>query len=146
MNKRISVSAVGLSSLLALAGLSGSLAGASDAAKVDTPPPGKKRILPPVPPEAAPKASARQEAPSAKELPTLIARYFEGNVGRRFYIQVDKPLYRPGETIWFKTWDLKARALTGADTSPTMTPTSQLARGARKPAMKTPPMAGKTTK
>ena len=29
-----------------------------------------------------------------------------------------------------------------ADTSPTITPSSQLARGARKPAMKTPPMAG----
>ena len=33
--------------------------------------------------------------------------------------RVDKPLYRPGETIWFKAWDLKARALDGADTPQT---------------------------
>jgi hypothetical protein len=29
------------------------------------------------------------------------------------YVQVDKPLYQPGETIWFRSWDLTARALSG---------------------------------
>jgi len=48
-------------------------------------------------------------------LPTLIGRYFEDHVGRRLYIQVDKPLYKPGETIWFKTWDLQARTLSGSN-------------------------------
>ena len=39
-----------------------------------------------------------------------------------------------------------ASAFTSADTSPTIRPSSQLARGARKPAMNTPPMAGGRTK
>ncbi|MEO8137673.1 MAG: MG2 domain-containing protein, partial [Betaproteobacteria bacterium] len=116
--KRISVSAVGLLSLF-VGGHGGGIAGATPAQIDDTPVPGKKRTLPPVLAEFAPRASPRQDAPTEKELPKLIARYFEGNVGRRFYIQVDKPLYKPGETIWLKTWDLKARALSGADTTQT---------------------------
>ena len=118
MNKRVAGAVFGL--LFAVAGHTGSTVSASDTAGGNPPPPGKMPVLPPLLPEAAPRASARQEAPSDKELPTLIARYFEGNVGRRFYIQVDKPLYKPGETIWFKTWDLKARALTSADTGQTV--------------------------
>ncbi|MBL8287373.1 MAG: hypothetical protein JNL85_05250 [Rubrivivax sp.] len=47
------------------------------------------------------------------QLPALVGRYFEANVGRRLYIQVDKPLYKPGETIWFKAWDLTASSLSG---------------------------------
>ena len=34
-------------------------------------------------------------------------------MGRRLYIQVDKPLYKPGESVWIKTWDLRARDLAG---------------------------------
>jgi uncharacterized protein YfaS (alpha-2-macroglobulin family) len=36
-----------------------------------------------------------------------IASYFQGQQDRRIYIQIDKPMYQPGETIWVKTWDLK---------------------------------------
>lgn len=110
---------VGLLFLLPIAGHPGSMAAPSDAVKADAPPLGKKQILSPLPAQAAPPASARQGGATEKDLPQVIARYFDGNVGRRAYIQVDKPLYKPGETIWFKTWDLKTRALTGADTSET---------------------------
>lgn len=82
--------------------------------------PAKKQILPPVPAEPAPAASPRDDSALARDLPKLIGNYFEGNVGRRFYIQVDKPLYKPGETIWFKTWDLKARDFAGANTNQTI--------------------------
>jgi uncharacterized protein YfaS (alpha-2-macroglobulin family) len=120
MNTRIAAAVVGLLTSFALAGPSGATVGGSDTAGGDHSPADKKRILPPVRPEAAPRPSPRHEAPTKKDLATLIAHYFEGNVGRRFYIQVDKPLYKPGETIWFKTWDLKARSLTGADTRQTI--------------------------
>src|SRR5688572_471698 len=26
--------------------------------------------------------------------------------GRQMYVITDKPLYRPGETIWFRSWEL----------------------------------------
>lgn len=74
-----------------------------------------QRALPPVPAESAPPASPRVDAVKARDLPRLISRYFDGHVGRRFYIQVDKPLYQPGETIWFRSWDLGARALAVSD-------------------------------
>src|SRR5450631_2459004 len=118
MKKRIAVSVVGAWSLLAVASHYAT-AESADGINAEASAPGKKQIVPPLRAEAAPRPSPRQDAPTQKELPMLIARYFEGNVGRRLYIQVDKPLYKPGETIWFKTWDLKARALNGADTSQT---------------------------
>lgn len=77
--------------------------------------PAKKTMVPPVPAEPAPIAAPRDDSVRIKDLSHLISNHFDGNVGRRFYIQVDKPLYKPGETIWFKTWDLKARSLTGSD-------------------------------
>ncbi len=79
---------------------------------------GQKPVLAPVAAEAAPSASARIRQVRAEELPNLINSYFGTYVERNLYIQVDKPLYKPGETIWFKSWDLKARSLTGTDMQP----------------------------
>ncbi|MFZ6720194.1 MG2 domain-containing protein [Undibacterium sp. Ji49W] len=79
----------------------------------------KKDILPALAAEAAPDAAKRDNTTRGKELPELINSYFDYQVGHRMYMQVDKPLYKPGETIWFKTWDLKARTLTGSDQSQT---------------------------
>ncbi len=120
MNQRVCVSVVGLVSLFAIVGHSGPIVAASAAGSSDKAGTGNKRPLPPAAAEAAPRASPRRGALTEKELPALIARYFEGNVGRRFYLQVDKPLYRPGETVWFRTWDLTARSLAGADTRETL--------------------------
>ena len=76
--------------------------------------PGKKAEVGPVKAEQAPAATPRvadgKEADVAK---TKISDYFAGHVGRRIYVQIDKPIYKPGETIWFKVWDLKARSLDG---------------------------------
>lgn len=80
--------------------------------------PVKKVMLPALPAEMAPAASPRENPPPTQYyLPQFISNYFDNNIGRRLYIQVDKPLYKPGETIWLKTWDLKARSLTGSDTN-----------------------------
>ena len=83
-------------------------------AEVDPDAPKAKVVQPPVPAEPAPPESARvSPAPKAEDVAKKVASYFEGHVGRRLYIQVDKPLYKPGETIWLKVWDLEARSLSG---------------------------------
>ncbi len=83
---------------------------------VDPDAPKKKTIRPPVAAEEAPPASPRlADLPPVADLSQKIATHFEGNVTRRIYVQVDKPLYKPGETIWIKGWDLKARDLAGPD-------------------------------
>jgi len=66
----------------------------------------------------APRPTKRlAQVPAAKKLEQRIKSYFAGHVSRRIYIQVDKPLYKPGETIWVKTWDLRARDLKGTTRS-----------------------------
>lgn len=40
-----------------------------------------------------------------------ITTWFADHPGERGYVQVDRPLYRPGETIWFRSWDLATRTL-----------------------------------
>jgi hypothetical protein len=71
---------------------------------------GPKGAKPPQPAEQAPSPSKRL---GESEILPRIDSYFAGQAGRRIYVQVDKPIYQPGETIWVKTWDLKARDLSG---------------------------------
>src|SRR5690242_10062275 len=48
-------------------------------------------------------------APSdaTRQLDAAIASHFERHATRRSYLMTDKPLYQPGETIWFRA-DLRA--------------------------------------
>lgn len=63
-------------------------------------------------PERAPDPSpVLGDVPEAALLANRIVGWFEENEGRRAYLQVDKPLYRPGETVWFRVWDLKTSSL-----------------------------------
>ena len=60
----------------------------------------------------APTASPALEAPAdLKDLLDKTENHFKGANTRRIYVQVDKPLYKPGETVWIKSWDLKLRGL-----------------------------------
>ena len=80
--------------------------------------PGKEGETPPAEPEEAPRPTARLETDGrAKDFSEKIEGYFAGHPGRRIYIQLDKPLYQPGETIWVKSWDLAARTLDGNNMS-----------------------------
>ncbi|PSM32291.1 MG2 domain-containing protein [Haliangium sp. UPWRP_2] len=74
----------------------------------------KKASQPPVPAEKAPSESSRLggDVPTAEQIATRVQTYFAGHIGRRVYVQIDKPLYKPGETVWVRTWDLVARSLT----------------------------------
>ena len=75
----------------------------------------KKPIVPPVSAEKAPAESPRLggDLPTAEQIAGRVQTYFAGHVGRRVYVQLDKPLYKPGETVWVRTWDLVARSLAG---------------------------------
>jgi hypothetical protein len=90
------------------------------ATAADALPSGEKPVTPPLPSEAAPPASKRGDLARGQELPKLINQFFDGNATSRVYIQADKPLYRPGETIWFKAWDLKTPTLVGANNAQTI--------------------------
>ncbi len=80
----------------------------------------------------APVQSRRLKiAASGAMLRKRIRSFFAGHVGRRLYVQVDKPLYRPGETVWIKVWDLRARDLRGALNIQTKTQTKIKNRGVR---------------
>lgn len=72
--------------------------------------PGSKVELPPVPPEDAPKASARVDVGTVA---ADVKDVFAGTTAQRIYLQVDKPLYKPGETIWARIWDLHTKDLSG---------------------------------
>ncbi len=92
----------------------GASAGAGLAADPDAP--GKKTVQPPTPAEVAPPASPRlADLPSVDDLLKKTATHFEGHIGEHVYVQVDKPLYRPGETVWIKSWDLRVRDWKGGD-------------------------------
>jgi hypothetical protein len=51
--------------------------------------------------------------PAAERLTRSIGAFFDARSGRRIYIQLDRPIYQPGDTIWIKTWHLSARDLDG---------------------------------
>jgi hypothetical protein len=49
------------------------------------------------------------------EIDKSIATFFESHGTRRAYIQTDKPLYQPGETIWLRADLRQTKSLTAAD-------------------------------
>jgi hypothetical protein len=68
----------------------------------------------PLAPEVAPAASARLPLPATPDLEARVQTFFEGHAGRRIHVQTDRPLYRPGETLWLRVWDLAVRDLAPA--------------------------------
>ncbi len=56
----------------------------------------------------------RPGAPSdaQKKLAASVDTYFQAHSSRRYYLHLDKPLYKPGETIWFRLWELGSSTLT----------------------------------
>ncbi|MEN0060742.1 MAG: MG2 domain-containing protein [Myxococcota bacterium] len=72
-----------------------------------------------VAPETAPRESPRLPLDSdAAAFFDAIEPAWERGDQRRAMLQVDKPLYRPGETIWFRLFDLRHRTLDGEGAYP----------------------------
>jgi hypothetical protein len=66
--------------------------------------------------EPAPAPSGRLLAEAApRALADDIDSWFAGHGSRRLHIQLDRPLYRPGESVWVKTWNVATRSLGGDD-------------------------------
>lgn len=62
--------------------------------------------------EAAPAASARLTTSRLpKDVSPRIDAWFERHPSRRVYLQVDRPMVRPGEAVWIKSWNLATRGL-----------------------------------
>jgi hypothetical protein len=66
--------------------------------------------------ELAPPASPRRTADdAAAALSTRIDDWFAGHGTRRLHVQLDRPLYRPGESVWLKTWNVASRGLAATE-------------------------------
>ena len=79
---------------------------------------GAAKTVPLVAAENAPKEDKRlADTPLVGEVATKIESHFSGQNNQHIYVQLDKPMYQPGETIWIKTWDLKVRDLSGASSA-----------------------------
>lgn len=57
------------------------------------------------------------QVPEIAERTRAVASAVEGQLssaqGRELYTATDKPLYHPGETIWFRSWEVAVRSLSG---------------------------------
>ncbi|MCA9494671.1 MAG: hypothetical protein KC621_32305, partial [Myxococcales bacterium] len=65
-----------------------------------------------VEPAAAPTDRLNPEA-IPDGLDERIESWFDGHGSRRLHVQLDRPMLRPGETVWVKSWNLATRTLTG---------------------------------
>jgi len=59
-------------------------------------------------------ATARPPSDAQQRMASAIDAYLQGHASRRFHVHLDKPLYQPGETIWFRVWELASPTLTEA--------------------------------
>ncbi len=81
-------------------------------AKVEPAPTPTAPPQPEVTPEQAPAASALlPSGEPQKKLEATEDRHFKANPERRLYVQLDKPLYEPGETVWARAAAFQAAGL-----------------------------------
>lgn len=70
----------------------------------------------PVAVAVAPKDTVRLAFPNAaRERVRDLDAWFAANPTQRVHVQTDRPLYRPGETVSLKVWDLATKHLTPQD-------------------------------
>lgn len=66
--------------------------------------------------ERAPSPSPRLDhgrVEAAQDLSDRIDGYFQRFGTRRLHVQLDRPLYKPGDSVWIKSWNLKTASLSG---------------------------------
>jgi hypothetical protein len=101
--------------LLALAGCTP----ASDVTGVDlgstVAPPPPTPVFPAPPPDPVAFEEAAPASPRLRADAGLAALAEADPVATRVHIQTDKPLYRPGETVWLRTWHLASGAFQAAN-------------------------------
>ncbi len=69
--------------------------------------------------ELAKQQPLQASAPSdsQKKLAAAVDSHYQRSSTERYYMHLDKPLYKPGETIWFRIWELGSSALTPSKSS-----------------------------
>jgi hypothetical protein len=70
---------------------------------------GERKELPPKKAVEAPKESPRLERDATGVMEQRLGVWFANHPTSQTYIQTDKPLYKPGETIWVRAWNVKKR-------------------------------------
>ncbi len=64
-------------------------------------------------------AAAKSEVLHAEDASSALARAAEQRMGslagKTTYVMTDKPLYHPGEAVWFRLWELQTRTLKGGE-------------------------------
>jgi hypothetical protein len=58
--------------------------------------------------------TASPPSDAQKKLASAVDSYFQRAGSQRFYMHLDKPLYKPGETIWFRLWEVGSSTLTSS--------------------------------
>lgn len=62
--------------------------------------------------ESSPEASPRlQTSDLPDDIGARIDGWFAGHGSQRMHVQLDRPLYRPGDTVWVKSWSVVTRGL-----------------------------------
>lgn len=56
-------------------------------------------------------ARALPPSDAQRRLGAALDQHFQRSQSRRLYVHLDKPMYQPGETIWFRVWELHGPTL-----------------------------------
>ena len=77
---------------------------------------GEERVqVDPVAKEEAPEEGTRIESGRFDEFVDLFEAHYEENQRRMLHMTIDRPMYRPGQTLNWRSWHLAAGSFTGDD-------------------------------
>ncbi len=76
---------------------------------------GLKVVQPPLDPSPSPDPSPRLPLSDPRDTVKTLTAHFDTLNAAQIHVQTDKPLYRPGESIWIRAWLLNKRERTPLD-------------------------------
>src|ERR1043165_2934610 len=59
------------------------------------------------------RAQDNDTSARARDVAAAVEGQLTSTQGREIYLATDKPLYHPGETVWFRAWEVAVRTLSG---------------------------------
>jgi hypothetical protein len=61
--------------------------------------------------EGAPLAQGGKPEERLQALGKAVAQQLDSTAKKQLYVMIDKPLYHPGETVWFRAWETSVKTL-----------------------------------